>query len=125
MMHRFLLILLLVGSSYTQQPDGIEISVVKGHKRITYVAENVTDQSLHLFFKVDSKGFRRRADRPFIKQIPAKTKINLLTLIPLKNADTVHTYVAIVTKPEHDIGIRKTDTLDREIRRVRPDTVGQ
>jgi hypothetical protein len=107
-----------------QEPEGIKISVRNGHKKITYVAENITDEPLDLFFKVDCEGFRRRADRPIITTIPAKSKKNLVTLIPLKDADTTHSYVAIVTKQQNNIGIRKTDTLVREIRRVDPDSLG-
>lgn len=125
MIYRALLLFtLLFSTTALQQPEGIKISVEKGHKKITYVAENITDEPLDLFFKVDSEGFRRRADRPIITTIPAKTKKNLVTLIPLKDADTTHSYVAIVTKQENNIGIRKTDTLVREIRRVDPDSLG-
>ncbi|KQC34540.1 hypothetical protein AAU57_06255 [Nonlabens sp. YIK11] len=107
----------------SQVPDGIEISVRKEHKKIVYVATNVTDKPLSLFFKVESDGFRRRADRPIITSIPAKSSKDLLTLIPKKDADTTHTYVAVVTKPQDNIQIRKTDSLGREIRRIDTDSV--
>ncbi|PRP68243.1 hypothetical protein [Nonlabens agnitus] len=107
----------------SQEPEGIEISVRKEHKKIVYVATNVTDKPLSLFFKVESDGFRRRADRPIITSIPAKSSKDLLTLIPKKDADTTHTYVAVVTKPQDNIQIRKTDSLGREIRRIDTDSV--
>ncbi|BAO54161.1 hypothetical protein [Nonlabens marinus] len=124
MLKYILLFAVLLSGFTTQEPQGIKINVVTGHKKITYTAENITDEPLDLFFKVDSEGFRRRADRPVIVKIPARSKKNLVTLIPLKDADTTHTYIAIVTKPENNIAIRKTDTLDREIRRVDPDSIG-
>ncbi len=120
----FLFGILLTGFTTQQEPEGIKISVVPGHKKITYVAENITNESLDLFFKVECEGFRRRADRPIIIKIPPLSKKNLVTLIPLKDADTTHSYIAIVTKQENNIAIRKTDTLDREIRRVDPDSIG-
>lgn len=106
--------------SSNQQPDGIEITVRTGHKKITYVAENVTDKDLDLFFKVNSEGFRRSADRPIITTIPAKSKKDLITLIPLKNADTTHSYMAVITKKEFNVDMRKTDTIVKDIKRIDP-----
>ncbi|MGJ8683998.1 MAG: hypothetical protein ACSHWW_05205 [Nonlabens sp.] len=117
----FIAIFLFLGASTTQQqPDGINITVEKGHKKITYFAENVTDKDLDLFFKVNSSGFRRSADRPMIETIPAKTKKALITLIPLKGKDTTHTYIAVVTKKENNIDLRKTDTLVKDVMRIDP-----
>jgi len=125
MIHKyfFLFTLLFVFGS-SQEPKGIEISVRQEHKKIVYVAKNVTNNPLNLFFKVDSEGFRRRADRPIITTIPAKTSKDLVTLIPKRDADTTHTYIAVVTAPEDNIQLRKTDTLMREVRRIDPDSLG-
>ncbi len=107
----------------TQEPEGIEISVRKEHKKIVYVATNITNKPLDLFFKVESEGFRRRADRPIITTIPAKTAKDLVTLIPKKQGDTTHTYIAVITTPADNIELRKTDSLEREIRRIDPDSL--
>ena len=125
MIHKYLFLLTLLfflGSS--QEPEGIEISVRKEHKKIVYVAENITNEPLSLFFKVESEGFRRRADRPIITTIPAKSSKDLITMIPKRNADTTHTYLAIITKPKDNIELRKTDSLGREVRRINPDSLG-
>ena len=124
MIHKyfFLFTLLFVFGS-SQEPEGIEISVRQEHKKIVYVAKNVTNKPLNLFFKVDSEGFRRRADRPIITTIPAQTSKDLVTLIPKRDADTTHTYIAVVTAPEDNIQLRKTDTLMREVRRIDPDSL--
>ncbi|MBF4986186.1 hypothetical protein FNJ87_18320 [Nonlabens mediterrranea] len=103
-----------------QQPEGVLITVEKGHKKITYYAENVTENDIDLFFKVNSTGFRRSADRPMIETIPAKTKKALITLIPLKGKDTTHTYIAVVTKKENNIELRKTDTIIKDVMRIDP-----
>ena|GEM_PF-5232840 len=84
------------------------------------MGENVTNNDLDIYFKVESSGFRRSADRPQITRIPAKKKIALLTMIPLTGKDTTHSYVAIVTQKDNDLSIIKTDTLGKEIRRIEP-----
>ncbi|WP_397300848.1 hypothetical protein [Nonlabens ulvanivorans] len=114
------LFLLIIAIPLQQQPEGINITIEKGHKKITYYAENVTDNDLDLFFKVNSTGFRRSADRPMIETIPAKTKKALVTLIPLKGKDTTHTYIAVVTKKENNIELRKTDTIVKDVMRIDP-----
>ncbi len=124
---KYLIALLIIAliQKPQQEPEGIEISVRPEHKKIVYVATNVTDKPLDLFFKVESEGFRKRADRPIITTIPAKTAKDLITLIPKKNADTTHTYIAVITKPADHIELRKTDSLGREIRKINPDSLRQ
>ena len=122
-MRLLLLSFFMLLATSDQEPDGIEISVRPEHKKIVYVATNITDKPLDLFFMVESNGFRRRADRPIITTIPAKSSKDLLTLIPKKNADTTHTYVAVVTQPQDNIQLRKTDSLDRQIKRIEPDSL--
>ena len=124
MLHKYLLLFTVLFTSLSiQEPDGIEISVRSEHKKIVYVATNVTDKPLDLFFKVDSEGFRRSADRPTITTIPAKSSKDLLVLIPKRNADTTHTYIAVVTAPQDNIQLRKTDTIVRAIKRIDPDSL--
>lgn len=113
-------VFLLLSIPTAQNHDGILITIEKGHKKITYMAENVTDKDIDLFFKVDSNGFRRSADRPQITTIPAKKKLALATLIPLTGKDTTHSYVAIITKKANDLAIIKTDSLGKDIRRIEP-----
>lgn len=114
------ILLFLFVTPETQTHEGILITVEKGHKKITYMAENVTDKDLDIFFKVESSGFRRSADRPQITTIPSKKKIALLSLIPLTGKDTIHSYVAIITNPENDLSIIKTDSLNTDIRKINP-----
>lgn len=115
-----LLILLSFTAADQKNPEGILITIKKGHKKITYVAENVTETDISIFFKVESSGFRRSADRPLITLIPAKSKRDLLTLIPLTGKDTTHSYIAIKTQPENNLQFTKTDSLEKDIRKVRP-----
>lgn len=97
---------------------GIDITVRKERRSIVYVAENTTDKDLDLFFRVESEGFRRRADRPMIKTIPAKSKIDLLEMIPLKNADTTHSYMVIITEKNNSLNFKKSDTVVKQVRRT-------
>ena len=99
---------------------GIDITVRTERKSIVYVAENTTDQDLDLFFRVESKGFRRSADRPMITTIPARKKIDLIEMIPLKGADTIHSYMAIVTEKGNSMTFKKSDTLVKQVRRKAP-----
>jgi hypothetical protein len=46
-----------------------------------------------------------------IKTIPAKTKVDLLEMTPLKNADTTHTYTAVVTPKENSLTIKRLTLL--------------
>lgn len=112
--------LFLFTAPFQNSHKGIEISIRKERRSIVYVAENITDKDLDLFFRVESEGFRRRADRPMIKTIPAKTKVDLIELIPLKNADTTHTYMAIVTEKENSLSFKKSDSVTKQVRRSVP-----
>lgn len=121
-MSKFLLVSLFLLFSILEQQshEGILIKVEKAHKKITYTAENITDKDIDLFFRVESTGFRRSADRPAITTIPAKKKIDLLTMIPLTGKDTTHTYMAIITQKENNLSFTKTDSLENDIRRAKP-----
>lgn len=113
----FFFLLFFVLPDQTSHP-GIDIRIRKERRSIVYIAENTTDKDLDLFFRVESKGFRRRADRPMIKTIPAKTKVDLLEMIPLKNADTTHSYMAIITKKDNKLNFKKSDTVVKQLRRT-------
>jgi hypothetical protein len=113
----FLFLFLFTAPDQTTHP-GIDITIRKERRSIVYVAENTTDKDLDLFFRVESEGFRRRADRPMIKTIPAKTKVDLLEMIPLKNTDTTHTYMAIVTEKDNSLNFKKSDTVVKQVRRT-------
>ncbi|NER17904.1 hypothetical protein GWK10_11825 [Spongiivirga citrea] len=90
-----------------QDTTKVKIIEEKTKKRIMLSAENVTDKSHDVFFMVNATGFRRSASRPMIKTIPAKTKIHLITLIPLANVESKYDYRLIVQDKTTNIGIRK------------------
>ncbi|MEO9954842.1 hypothetical protein [Nonlabens sp.] len=115
-----ILFLLLFITPEQNSHKGIDITVRNERKSIVYVAENTTDKDIDLFFRVESSGFRRSADRPMITTIPAKKKLDLIELIPLKGADTLHSYMAIVTEKDNSMTFKKSDTVVKQVRREAP-----
>ena len=87
---------LIVVFAANAQNQKVEIVEVKSEKRIEFYAINHTDVDQEVFFKVDGKGFRKSSYRPVIKKVPAKKKILLRVLIPLKNATPEYTYFSSV-----------------------------
>jgi hypothetical protein len=39
-------------------------------------------------------------------------------MIPLKNTDTTHTYMAIVTEKDNSLNFKKSDTVVKQVRRT-------
>lgn len=116
-------LVLLTSMNLTQEAVTI-VKEVQG-KRLKFYAQNNTDETYELFFMIKSKGFRRSADRPMIKQIPAGRKVYLMNIIPLKGQDTSYTIIKNYEKSElRDLDFRKTDTIVTELRRVKGDTLG-
>lgn len=103
----FILFLSLFVSVKAQDTTKVKIIEEKTKKRIVLSAENVTNKSQDIFFMVNATGFRRSASRPMIKTIPAKTKIHLITLIPLANIESKYDYRLIVQDETTSIDIRK------------------
>ena len=78
--------------SINAQTEIVEIVEVKATKKITFYAINHTETDKEVFFKIDGKGFRKSSYRPVIKKVPAKKKVLITTLIPLKNTTPEYTY---------------------------------
>ncbi|MFP2996564.1 hypothetical protein ABN763_11660 [Spongiivirga sp. MCCC 1A20706] len=90
-----------------QDTTKVKIIEEKTKKRVNLFAENITESNHDVFFMVNATGFRRSASRPMIKTIPAKTKVHLITLIPLANVESKYDYRLIVQDKTTNIGIRK------------------
>jgi glutaredoxin len=93
-----IIIILLCLFSYQLYAQGekILISEKKRGKRLKLQAENVTSDTLNVFFMVKSSGFRRSADKPILKDIPPKSKVTMVTLIELAKEESKYTYELIV-----------------------------
>lgn len=92
------IIILLCLFSYQlyAQAEKVLITEKKKGKRVVLQAENVTSDTLNVFFMVNSNGYRRSADKPILKDIPPKSKIKMMTLIELTNVESSYTYELIV-----------------------------
>ncbi len=117
---KFLLTLLLVSISYTafSQDDRILVSEKKQGKRIVFSAENITKDTLNVFFMVRSEGYRRSADRPTIKFINPGQKVQLITLIELSNVASSYDYTLIVNDEDYTLDLtneKKTIDIEKQI----------
>lgn len=111
-----ILLTLLITAFYimgaTAQHNGVKLIEEKTAKRHFIYAENTTNENRSVFLKVMPKGYRRRANRPIIKLTPPKSKVLLVTLIPLK--DSVPSYKLIFTanKEPQSINATKVKSTD-------------
>ena len=92
------IIILLCLFSYQLYAQGEKILITekKRGKRVVLLAENVTSDTLNVFFMVKSDGYRRSADKPILKDIPPQSKIKMMTLIELSKVESSYTYELIV-----------------------------
>ena len=102
------IIILLCLFSYQLYAQGEKILITekKKGKRVILRAENVTSDTLNVFFMVNSDGYRRSADKPILKDIPPQSNVKLMTLIELTNVESSYTYELIVNDKK---GPKKTD----------------
>ncbi len=117
---KFLLTLLLIAIGITAkaQDSRIVISEKKQGKRLVFMAENVTQDTLNVFFMVRSEGYRRSADRPTIQFInPGESKA-LMTLIELANVTSSYDYTLVVNDEDYSLNItneKKTIDIEKQI----------
>lgn len=90
----------------------VELIEDKQPKRWMLYAQNNSDEEQEAFLMVQGEGFRRSADRPVIKKVPPKSKVLMITLIPLKGiTPTYNTVFTFETKLQT---IEKRKGADRE-----------
>ncbi len=70
----------------------------KQKKRTILYIQNDTNEDKSVFLKIKPTGYRRSAQRPIIKNIPAKTKVQILILVPLADVISHYTYDLIVNE---------------------------
>lgn len=64
-------------------------------KTILYV-QNDTNSEKSAFLKVNPIGYRRSANKPILKIIPPKSKVQMIILIPLTDVESHYTYDLII-----------------------------
>lgn len=113
---QFLVTILLLSVSVfakAQTPPAVELIEEKQPKRWNLYAQNNTDEMQEAFLLVQGEGFRRSADRPTIKKVPPRSKVLMITLIPIKGVTP--TYTKIFTFQEEALQtVRKRKGEGRE-----------
>mgnify|MGYP000751467539 CR=1 FL=1 len=100
-------IIYLITTTVLAQQNGVKIIEEKKAKRHLIYAENTTSEIRNVFLKVNPKGYRRTANRPLIKNIPPKSKVLLITLIPLKDIENSYTYIFTSNKEQNDLDLNR------------------
>jgi len=79
-------------------------------KRVELFAVNTNDIAYDIFLKVDATGYRRSSARPIIKNIPAHSKVRMITLVKLVNTESNYKYTMVVNEVRFDLAMQKNDT---------------
>lgn len=118
-MNSYLIVLFALfysGASFGQTDSkAVELIEDRQAKRWMLYAQNNTNVEHEAFLIVQGEGFRRSADRPVIKKIPPKSKVLMITLIPIKG--TTPTYTKIFKFEE------QLQTITKRKKASRPDYV--
>lgn len=83
------------GSAYGQS-EKVRIYEEKRGKRLFIMAENTSADTLNVFLRIISEGYRRSADKPILKNLIPFSKTEMTTLIELKDVPSSYTYDLIV-----------------------------
>lgn len=105
--------------THTSQTNDVILIEDKQPKRWNMYAQNNSDEAQEVFLLVQGTGFRRSADRPIIKMVPANSKVLLMTLIPLKGIEPTYTKIFTYEPNLQQIKRRKGEN-DEEYVNIRP-----
>ncbi|MBW1295545.1 hypothetical protein [Aquimarina litoralis] len=97
---------LLFTVSFAQKKSVYLIEVVQKKRTIIYV-KNDTDSDKSVFLKINPIGYRKSAQKPIIKNIPANSKIQMTILIPLTDQESSYTYNLIVNEQLENISAKR------------------
>ncbi|WP_108866308.1 hypothetical protein [Aquimarina aquimarini] len=107
----FVILFFTVISGHSQV-DTVHLVEKKLKKRTIIYVQNDTDEEKNVFLKINPVGYRKSAQRPIIKNIPAKSKIQMRILIPLLNVESHYTYDLIVNKEAETIDLNNVKQKD-------------
>lgn len=85
----------------------------KQKKRTILYVKNDTNEDKSVFLKVNPTGYRRSAQRPILKKIPPKSKVQMLILIPLTDTESYYTHTLIVNDTLQAIDIDRSQILKK------------
>ncbi|WP_438424740.1 hypothetical protein [Aquimarina macrocephali] len=108
-----IIIILISCTSYAQEKP-VRLVEEKQKKRTIIYVQNDTDTDKSVFLKVNPTGYRRSAQRPIIKNIPAKGKIQMLILIPLTNIESHYTYNLVINEELESIDVKHGKSLKKK-----------
>ncbi len=111
------LIIIFFFNTYAQK-NGVKIIEEVRKKRTLIFAENTTNEARSVFFKVHAEGYRRSGDRPVIKQLSPKSKVLLITLIPLVNVPSSYTYTFVANKTLENIQLKGKDESEADVSKL-------
>ncbi len=110
----FVFIFLLGFLSYAQDNKPVRLIEEKQKKRTIIYVQNDTDIEKSVFLKVNPIGYRRSANKPIIKTIPAKSKVQMMILIPLTDVDSHYTFDLIVNKELETMKVDRSKNLQKQ-----------
>ncbi|SEL81933.1 hypothetical protein SAMN04487910_3353 [Aquimarina amphilecti] len=111
----FPLLLLYTATAYCQEKLVYLVEDVQKKHTVIYV-QNDTNLDKSVFLKIDPIGYRRRAQRPVLKNIPANSKVQMSILIPLTDKESSYTYNLIVNDQLENINTRRQKEKPKEIK---------
>ncbi len=91
-------------------------------KRTIIYVQNDTDSDKSVFLKINPIGYRRSAQRPILKNIPANSKKQMIILIPFTDVPSSYTYDLIVNEKLQNIDVKRQKEKPKE---VPPQTVSK
>lgn len=100
----FFLLFFSIGAA---QEKPVRLVVDEQKKRTILYVQNDTDSDKSVFLKINPIGYRRSAQRPIIKSIPANTKVQMMILIPLTDVESSYTYDLIVNDVLENIDAKR------------------
>jgi len=109
-----LLLFLLITISYTQEDKSVFLVEEVQKKRTIIYIQNNTDMDKSVFLKINPTGYRKSAQRPIIKNIKAKSKQQVMILIPLQDVESSYTHNLIVNDRLETIGIDRNKAPRKE-----------
>lgn len=110
----YLLLFCSISNILAQEKQVRLVEDVQKKRTILYV-QNDTDSDKSVFLKIDPIGYRRSAQRPIIKNIPAKSKVQMLILIPFTDVKSSYTYNLIVNEELQNIDVKRQKEKPKEV----------
>ncbi|GAA4270950.1 glutaredoxin domain-containing protein [Aquimarina gracilis] len=106
----------IFGFNFTifSQEAPVRLIEEKQKKRTILFIQNDTDTEKSVFLKITPTGYRRSANKPIIKIIPAKSKVQMMILIPLTDVESYYTYDLIVNEQLEAIKVNRNNTPQKQ-----------